>query len=143
MSARLNVGHLDDNQPAVSDSDSLDQLVLSEADAIYVPIATFLVSLLAFAALAETYNGGMSKPWAAADNIVLDASAAGFRLSVLGRPIATAVVHNHWPAKLPLIWSRSPRRRTAEPTNWARSVPTFSSLCKACSPRSTKSILWP
>lgn len=75
MSARLNVGHLDDNQPAVSDSDSLDQLVLSEADAIYVPIATFLVSLLAFAALAETYNGGTSKPWAADDNIVLDASA--------------------------------------------------------------------
>lgn len=108
MNARLNVGHIGDDQPVVSDSDTIHQIVLSDADAIYVPVATFLVSILAFAALAETYNNNGAKPWADDDYIVLDASAAGFRLNMLGRPISAAVVHNHWPTEITIKLAAQP-----------------------------------
>ncbi|TRO95483.1 hypothetical protein FKB34_08940 [Glycocaulis profundi] len=98
MGVRINVGHLEGKQPEISDA--LTQIVLCERDAIFVPVATFLVSLLSFGALAETYNDSDPKPWGIDDLICLDAASAGFRLTVRGHPIASAVVHNHWPSQI-------------------------------------------
>lgn len=108
MSVRLNLGHIDEGQPSVADSDTIAQIVLTDADPIFRPVSTFLVSLLAFAALAETYSNGGSSPWAEDDHVVLDASAAGFRLSVLGRPISSAIVRNHWPTSVAFDLSAQP-----------------------------------
>src|SRR5687768_5157835 len=106
MGVRINVGHLEGNQPVLGDQ--LAQIRISTADAIFVPVATFLVSLLSFSALVESYNGGGSKPWADDDYISLDGSAAGLRLFVKGQPIARAIVHNHWPDQITMRLTDQP-----------------------------------
>jgi hypothetical protein len=95
MGVRINIGHLEGKQP--EHGELLTQIRISDADHIFVPVATFLVSLLSLGTLAETYNKSGSRPWAADDYISLDASAASSRLFVQGQPIASAVVLNRWP----------------------------------------------
>ncbi|WP_374598004.1 hypothetical protein [Sphingosinicella sp.] len=54
------------------------QIPLSDTDAMFVPLATFLVSLLSFGARAETYNGSGAYLRGADDCICLDLPMSGF-----------------------------------------------------------------
>lgn len=101
MSVRINVGNIDGKQPKVEDVKTIGQVALSNQDPIFRPVASFLVSLLGFASLAEIYNSSeKAKPWASDDYILLDASAAGLRLQILGLPIAVGIVRNQWPTSI-------------------------------------------
>lgn len=101
MTVRLNVGHLEEKQPTVSSFDITGKIVIRLNEPVYQPVASFLVSVLAFAALAETYNtpeGG--KRWADDDTLVLSAATAGQRLIIRGAPIAAAIAQNYWPGSI-------------------------------------------
>ena len=107
MSIRINVGHLEGKQPEAGEV--IGQIGLTQSDSIFAPVATFLVSLLSFGALAETYKSGGSQPWGTDHYICLDASAAALRLTVPGQPIASAVVANQWPTQITFNLAAQPK----------------------------------
>lgn len=101
MIVRLHIGHLGEAPPHLLDSPA-SFITLTQGEPIFVPVASFLVAMMSFAALQHTYSTGNSAPWGPDHLFVLDAASAGHRIRVRGQSVAQAIITNHWPQTIEL-----------------------------------------
>lgn len=102
MTVRIQLGRL--GQSEIANSSALGpfsgELRIGDQEPIFIPIGTFLTSLMGFAALADIYHSAEpAGAWGPDHVMVLDAMSAGQRLVCAAHELPKRLLRNWWPSE--------------------------------------------
>lgn len=93
MVIRLALGNLHDKTV----DDHAIPMTIDASEAVFRPVATFMMATVGFAAAMEAYTSGTAHAWGLDDVALLDAHACDLRLEIKPSHIARQMAQNWWP----------------------------------------------
>lgn len=104
VAIRLALGNLDNK----SLDNQATPLIVAASEAIFRPVATFMMATVGVAATTEAYTSGTADAWGVDDVALIDAHACDLRLAIRPSHIVREMARNSWPTSIEFKCSELP-----------------------------------